>query len=249
MKISEEGLRLIVSFEGYHDEQPDGSCKAYRCPAGVWTCGWGCTAGVDAHTHWTKLEAEEHFRDELQKFEVAVLRHVKVPLNQNEFDALVSFAYNLGEGTLLKSSILRLLNKEKRLEAADKFRLYNKARDPETRKLRVLKGLVSRRAREASLFLKPTQKPIEPIMPQSVEASVEPPKPATVAAGTCVAGGAALQFLPPIPAPPVEAVSSVAGWQNAAETLNNFAHSPGLYIAVGGILIALIWPKIIGRFA
>ena len=243
MKLSDEGLRLICSFEGYHTKQEDGSCKAYRCPAGVWTCGWGCTEGVDAHTHWSEAEAKERYRKELEKFEAAVLRHVKVPLNQNEFDALVSFSYNCGEGALQRSTLLKKLNAEKRTEAAKQFASWNKGGG------RVLKGLVARRAREAALFLKPIEKPEEPYMPQSVEASKEPQKPATVAAGTCAAGGLALPFIPSIPTPPVEAVASVAGWQNAAETLTNFAHSPGALIAICGILIAIFAPMLARRFA
>jgi lysozyme family protein len=69
-----------------------------------------------------------------------------------------------------------------------------------------------------------------------------------VAAGACTAGGLAMPFLPSIPAPPVEAVSSVAGWQTAAETLTQFARSPSVMIAICGILIAVILPMIRDRF-
>ena len=250
MKLSDNGLRLITSFEGYHAKQEDGSCKAYRCPAGVWTCGWGCTDGVDAHTHWSKAEAEEKFRNELEQFVAAVIRHVKVPLNQNEFDALVSFAYNLGEGTLMKSSVLKLLNKEKRIEAAKAFNAYIKARDPkDNNRLRTLKGLVSRRAREAAMFLKPMEQPAEPYMPQSVVAEKSVARKVTEAvAGTTVGATVVNQAVPEIPVPSLPSppsVEAVTQWQNAAETLNNFAHSKGFWIAVCGILIvvALPWLK------
>lgn len=253
MKISEEGLRLIRSFEGYHTRLKDGSCTAYQTYLGkdrlgrkkydVPTIGYGCTHGVEMGMVWSEAEAVEGLHREMKTFEDAVARLVTVSVNQNERDALISFAYNLGETNLAKSTLLRKLNKGDRLGAAKEFHRHNRAGGI------VQPGLVARRAREAALFLKPTEAPTEPYMPQTVEASREPPKPATVAAGTCAAGGLALPFIPSIPAPPVDAVSSVAGWQNAAETLSNFAHSPGLYIAVGGILIALIWPKIIGRFS
>lgn len=243
MKISDEGLRLIKSFEGYHTRLKDGSCAAYLCPAKVPTIGFGCTEGVKLGMVWTADEAEAALLREIAKFEDAVNRSVTVEINQNEFDAMVSLAYNIGAAAFARSTVLRRLNKGDRAGAAKAFHLWNKGGG------RVLSGLVSRRMREASLFLKPVAAPAEPFMPQAVQASKEPPKPATVAAGTCVAGGAALPFLPSIPTPPVDAIASVAGWQNAAETLRNFAHSPGLYIAIGGILIALIWPKIIGRFA
>lgn len=256
MKISEEGLRLVTSFEGFHSKQPDGSCKAYRCPAGVWTCGWGCTEGVDAHTHWSEAEAKEHMHKELEKFNAAVLRHVRVPLNQNEFDALVSFAYNLGEGALQKSSIVALLNREKRVAAAKAFHLYVKARDPKNgNKLRTLKGLVSRRARESALFLKPVEAPAEPYMPQSVVAEKTVARKVTEAVlGTAVATGTAATVSPPVsvpslPAPPKEVLETVTGWQTAAETLNNFAHSSAVWIAVCGILIAIVAPMIARRSA
>lgn len=251
MKLSDEGLRLITSFEGYHTKQEDGSCKAYRCPAGVWTCGWGCTENVDAHTHWTKAEAEQRFRDELDKFEVAVMKHVKVPLNQNEFDALVSFAYNCGEGALAKSTLLKKLNAEKRTDAAKQFASWSRGGG------RVLNGLVARRAREAALFLKPVEKPQEPYMPQAVDAEktvarkVTEAVAATTATATVVnqAAPVVLPSIPSIPAPPKEALEAVTQWQSVGESVMHFAHSPGFWVAVCGILLAVFAPMVARRFA
>lgn len=239
MKLSDEGLRLITSFEGYHTKQEDGSCKAYRCPAGVWTCGWGCTENVDAHTHWTKAEAEQRFRDELDKFEVAVMKHVKVPLNQNEFDALVSFAYNCGEGALAKSTLLKKLNAEKRTDAAKQFASWSRGGG------RVLNGLVARRAREAALFLKPVEKPQEPYMPQAVDAEktvarkVTEAVAATTATATVVnqAAPVVVPSIPSIPTPPKEALEAVTQWQSVGESVMQFAHSPGFWVAVCGMII------------
>lgn len=236
MQISDEGLRLICSFEGYHTKQADGSCKAYRCPAGVWTNGYGCTVGVGPNTHWTRAEAEQKFRQELDKFEAAVLHLVKVPLNQNEFDSLVSFSYNLGEGTLARSKLLKLLNSEKRVEAAGEFRLYVKARDPDNgNKLRVLKGLVSRRSREAALFLKPTEEPQTPIMAQAVVKSVQVSAPMVAAGAATVSAVAvpvaapavvevAAQVAPALPVPAVpevitQSVANVETWKGMGATL------------------------------
>ena len=243
MKISEEGLRLIRSFEGYHTRLKDGSCAAYLCPARVPTIGWGCTEGVKLGMVWTEAEAEAALLREIAKFENAVNTSVTVEINQNEFDAMVSLAYNIGVAGFKRSSVLRRLNKGDRTGAAKAFHLWNKGGG------RILAGLVSRRAREAALFLKPVAKPEEPFMPQAVEASKEPPKPATVAVGTCAAGGLAMPFLPSIPTPPVETVSAVAGWQNAAETLKGFTASPAMWIAVCGILIAVVLPWAKERFA
>lgn len=251
MKLSDEGLRLITSFEGYHTKQEDGSCKAYRCPAGVWTCGWGCTENVDAHTHWTKAEAEQRFRDELDKFEVAVMKHVKVPLNQNEFDALVSFAYNCGEGALAKSTLLKKLNAEKRTDAAKQFASWSRGGG------RVLNGLVARRARESALFLKPVEKPQEPYMPQAVSAEKTVARKVTeaVAATTMTAtvvnqaAPVVVPSIPSIPTPPKEALEAVTQWQSVGESVMQFAHSPGFWVAVCGILLAVFAPMVARRFA
>lgn len=231
MKLSDEGLRLIKSFEGYHTRLKDGSCAAYLCPAKVPTIGFGCTEGVKLGLVWTADEAEAALRREIAKFEAAVNRSVTVAVSQNEYDAMVSLAYNIGAAAFARSTVLRRLNKGDRAGAAKAFHLWNKGGG------RILAGLVSRRAREAALFLKPAEAPEEPFMPQAVEASREPPKPATVAAGTCAAGGLALPFMPSIPAPPVDAVASVAGWQNAAETLGAFASSRYVIIAVCGMVL------------
>ncbi len=74
MNISDEGLRLIKSFEGYHTRQKDGSCAAYLCPAGVPTIGFGCTEGVKLGMVWSAGEAEAALRREIAKFETAVTR-------------------------------------------------------------------------------------------------------------------------------------------------------------------------------
>lgn len=244
MKISDEGLRLVKSFEGYHTRLKDGSCAAYLCPARVPTIGWGCTEGVKLGMVWTEAEAEAALRREIAKFENAVNTSVTVEINQNEFDAMVSLAYNIGAAGFKRSSVLRRLNKGDRSGAARAFHMWNRGGG------RILAGLVSRRAREAALFLKPVVAPEEPFMPQAVEPSKEPPKPATVAVGTCAAGGLAMPFLPSIPAPPVEAVSSVAGWQSAAETVGAFASSRYAIAAVCAmIFIGWIVPALAKKWS
>ncbi len=247
MKLSEEGLRLIKSFEGYHTRLKDGSCAAYLCPAGVPTIGYGCTVGVRLGMVWTEQQAEDALAKEVSRFEDAVNRLVTVPINQNEFDALVSFAYNCGEGALAKSSILRRLNKGDRKGAAQAFHLWNKGGG------RILAGLVSRRAREAALFLKPVEKPEEPYMPQAVAASAEPAKPATVATGAAGAAVVATQVIPGLPLPSVpqeitDSVASVSAWKGIGEqlwTLKDWAASqPMLAGAVSLSITAFyLWSK------
>lgn len=139
MQISKAGLDLIKQFEGLY-------LKAYRCPAGVPTIGYGHTAGVAMGQTITQQQADDYLRRDVRQFERAVARLVTVPLTQGQFDALVSFAFNLGEGALAQSTLLRLLNAGDHAGAADQFDRWNKAGG------RVLPGLVRRRAAERALF-------------------------------------------------------------------------------------------------
>lgn len=137
MKINKEGLELVKSFEG---------CKlvAYKCPAGVWTIGYGHTAGVYEGQVITKAQAENMLKSDMSKYEKYVSDNVKIQLNENQFSALVSFCYNCGVGNL------RTLIKDRTAEQiANSITLYNKAAG------KVLAGLVRRREAERQLFLKP----------------------------------------------------------------------------------------------
>lgn len=168
MKISQRGLDLIKSFESYLKPLPDGRCTTYLCPAGVVTIGWGCTKGVKVGDVWTREEAEEGLRRELAKCEAAVLKLVTVDLTQPQFDALVSFVYNCGEGALKVSSILKKLNRGDVAGAAASFSAWNKA-TVKGRKVE-LRGLTRRRAAEKALFLSEPEEIEEPEpMPQAVE--------------------------------------------------------------------------------
>lgn len=194
MHISQKGLDLIKSFEGYHDALPDGSCRAYLCPAKVLTIGWGCTEGVTEGLTWTKDQAEKGLRTELIKHENHVKRLVTTEINQNEFDALVSFTYNVGAGALAKSTLLRCLNKNDKAGAARGFALWNKGGG------KVLPGLVIRRQREATLFLSPVAAPVVPEMPQKVEPSPGPvidasQRSMTIFGALIAAAGSLVQYL------------------------------------------------------
>lgn len=232
MQISDEGLRLIKSFEGYLDKQPDGSCLAYTCPAGVATIGWGCTEGVKLGMRWTEAEAEAGLRREIAKFEAGVLRLATVEINQNEFDALVSFSYNVGLGALEKSSVLKRLNAGDRTGAAAAFALWNKGGG------KVLPGLVSRRSREAALFLKPAAAPDAPWMPQRVDASKEPLSRKVVATATAAAGtGATYVSTAGIPPPPdllKTTAVNVGAWKGLATGADPLTLA-GLAIVIGAV--------------
>lgn len=183
MNVSQRGLDLIKDFESYLKPLPDGRCTTYLCPAGVATIGWGCTKGVKVGDVWTREEAEDGLRRELAKSEAAVSRLVTVEITQPQFDALVSFAYNCGDGAIASSSILRKLNKGDIDGAASAFSAWNKA-TVRGRKI-VLRGLSRRRAAEKALFLStPNEEPNDP-MPQKVE-----PPPVVSPTQVAVGGGA-----------------------------------------------------------
>ena len=133
---------LIKSFEGLELE-------AYLCPADIWTIGYGHTGNVKEGDSITKAEAEALLDKDLQTFRNGVKRLVKVPLNENQFGALVSFAYNLGLGSLQNSTLLKMLNAGDYTGSADQFLRWNKSGG------KVLTGLVRRREAERAVFLTP----------------------------------------------------------------------------------------------
>ena len=240
MKLSSEGLSLIKRFEGYHKALPDGRCKAYRCPAGVLTLGWGATEGVKEGMIWTREEAEVRLRAELEKFEAGVIRLTTVPLNQNQFDSLVSFTYNVGLGAFERSTVRRKLNAGDYRGAASSFKMWNKGGG------RVLPGLVNRRAREATLFLTPMDEPEIPDMPQAVEPSAEPVSKTMVA--TVSAGGATL--IPAVPTLLTENAANASGWQGLGDQIAGLVKwavvSPLALIIIAATAALLFLPKLIG---
>ena len=134
------GIKLITSFEG---------CRltAYKCPAGVWTIGYGHTRGVQQGQTITKAQAARLLAEDLERYEDNVNKYQdKYKWSQNEFDALVSFAYNVGSIDKLTAGGTR-----SRQEIADKMLLYNKANG------KVLAGLTRRRQAERELFVATSQ--------------------------------------------------------------------------------------------
>ena len=129
--------------------------KAYLpTPNDKWTIGYGHTKGVKPGDVITEEQAELLLREDLDWVEDCINKYVKVPLTQNQFDALASLVFNIGEGNFLNSSVLRWLNSKGYKEAADCFVLWNKQRNKRTGKLEVLNGLTKRRQKEKELFLK-----------------------------------------------------------------------------------------------
>ena len=142
MTTSSKGVSLIKSFEGCR-------LKAYKCPAGVWTIGYGHTAGVKEGDTITQEQADDYLRNDLAKYEKAVLNYDGIyHFNQNQFDALVSFTYNCGVGNLKN---LTQSGKRTLAQISAKLLLYNKAGGV------VLRGLQRRRAAEKELFDTPIE--------------------------------------------------------------------------------------------
>ena len=139
MKTSMEGLALIKKFEGCELE-------AYQCSAGVWTIGYGHTKDVEEGDTISKDQAEEMLVEELHEYENYVNEYVNVALSQNQFDALVSWVYNLGPANLKASTMLKVLNSGKYEDVPAQIKRWNKAGG------KVLEGRIRRREAEACLF-------------------------------------------------------------------------------------------------
>jgi lysozyme len=149
VKISESGIALLKRFEGLELE-------AYQDIAGIWTIGYGHTGpDVQPGMKISERDAEELLRRDLKPREQAVVSASKPSLNQNEFDALVSFVYNVGANAYRSSTALKRLNKGDRVGAADALTWWNKATVGGV--LREVVGLTRRRAAERALFLTPTE--------------------------------------------------------------------------------------------
>lgn len=139
MQISEEGLSLIKKYEGCE-------LKAYQDSVGVWTIGYGHTKGVQEGDMITKDDAEYMLQEEMIEYEGYINDMVEVPLQQCQFDALVSWVYNLGPTNLKNSTLLKILNEGDYDGTPYQIKRWNKAGG------QVLEGLVRRREAEAVMF-------------------------------------------------------------------------------------------------
>lgn len=146
MHVSPSGVDLICNFEGLR-------LKAYDDGVGVWTIGFGTTKypngiRVKKGDTCTLEQAKAYMQNDLKSFEQTVNNTVKVPLNQNQFDALVSLAYNIGSTAFKNSTLVKRLNEGNYNAAANQFDLWVNAGGKR------MQGLVNRRAAERTLFLK-----------------------------------------------------------------------------------------------
>jgi len=184
--INQATIELVKKWEGFRAD-------AYLCPAGVWTIGYGITAGAGIGVSpkrgdkVTREEAERHLRLALERFAAQIRPAITAPITENEFGAFLSLAYNIGAGGFRGSSALRHFNAGDKDRAAESIKLWNKATVGGKRV--VLQGLVNRCLDEVRLFrtasaprpaapVPPPPPVAPPAVPKPPPAPVAPPPPA-----------------------------------------------------------------------
>lgn len=161
MKVSSHGIALIREFEGFLS-------KAYKCPAGVWTIGYGSTHYEDGQAVKSGDVISQAYAEKLLQHDVAVIERQliralnadEIIVSQGQFDALVDFAYNLGTSKLVNATLWKKLKAKDYESAANEFLIWNKIKVKKIVngqvvgfKLVEVKGLTKRRQAEAKLFL------------------------------------------------------------------------------------------------
>ncbi len=178
MKISQIGIAIVKAFESClaKVEGRPGFFKAYRDPVGVLTIGWGHTNHHEpkftVSTIWSQKQCDDALAADLAIFEAHVSKQAKVPLTQNEFDALVSWAYNTGGPST--ATLWKKLNAGDKRAVPAELAKWNKGGG------KVLNGLVRRRKSEGELFAGNTAAALKTagtVMPQTVSRPEPPPDP------------------------------------------------------------------------
>jgi lysozyme len=235
--INGDGYALVKEFEGLR-------LRAYLCPAGVWTIGYGHTDGVREGQTITRSQADDFLDRDLDWAEACVGQFAKDP-SDNEFAAMASLCFNIGAAGFGKSTVLRLHNSGDKLGAARAFRMWNKA--TVGGKLVELPGLTRRRLAEEGLYLKPSavSAPVNPEMPQEV---ATPPTMATsktgwTAGGVAVSGaGVLIDTLEPDKV--AAAASAVESLSGSAQSIMRVASTVGpivfAAVIVAGALFILV---------
>lgn len=229
MQVSEKGLNLIKAHEGLR-------LNAYLCPANVWTIGYGHTSAAGEPTvvrgmKITRDEAERILRKDLFRFETAVTRAVKVPLSQNQFDALVSFAFNVGAGAFAKSTLVRRLNEGRYDEVPRQLMRWTRGGGRE------LPGLVNRRRDEAALW---RSVDVGKTGGRADVGEVEPPKPPKTMAQSKTGAAALATGVVGAIAPINEAIRAA---RDTAEGVSGLA-AAGPWVLLAVVIIAaaaFIW--------
>lgn len=223
MKTSTRGISLLIEFEGFRGE-------AYLDPIGIPTIGFGFVKNVKMGDKMTLAEAKERLKRELVEYEQGVLTACVHQPNQNQFDAFVVFAFNVGVAGFKKSSVLKAHNRRDYQAAARAFALWNKAGG------KTWPGLTRRRAAEAAMYLsgQPEDEP-EP-MPQRVEEE-RPMTASTINRASVVAGGTATV------AAVSETVQTVNGLKHGVSELGDWL-LPALLVLVIALCGYIVWERV-----
>lgn len=215
-RVTDEALELIKRWEGL-------KLDAYLCPAGVLTIGYGSTNNVKAGQRITEAEAERLLRNDLARFEAAISRLVTVPLTDGQYGALVSWAFNVGEGAAKKSALVRRLNAGDYSAVPGELMRWNKVGRKE------VAGLTNRRAAEAGLWARGSQ---------VASASVAPQPAATVAEVASTGTGRAA-----LGVGAAGAVATLAQATPLIEGLGAVGPVVGVAIVAAAALLFILWRK------
>lgn len=219
MKTSMSGINLIKQFEGFRAE-------AYKpIPSDPWTIGYGFTKGVRSGDTMTREQAEQRLRSELSQYEAGVMRATGGIVTQAQFDALVSFAWNVGVAGMSGSSVIKAHNRGDYQAAARAFALWNKAGG------KVWPGLTRRRAAEAAMYL--SGEPVE--MPQAVEPESHMTASPINRAGVVAGGTAAVATV-------AETARTVADVKYSVTSLGDWL-IPILLLLIVGLCGYIIWTR------
>lgn len=220
MRTSQRGLEVIKEFEGFRAE-------AYKpIPSDPWTIGYGFTKGVRSGDTMTREQAEQRLRSELSQYEAGVMRATGGIVTQAQFDALVSFAWNVGVAGMSGSSVIKAHNRGDYQAAARAFALWNKAGG------KVWPGLTRRRAAEAAMYL--SGEPAE--MPQAVEPERSMSASSINRAGVVAGGTAAVATV-------AETARTVADVKYSAQSLGDWL-VPVLLLAVVVLCGYIVWERV-----
>ena len=205
---------------------------AYQCIAGVWTNGWGETAGVTPDMRWTEDQADARFLQQVRKYAAKVEALCTVTPTPNQLGAMVSLAYNIGLDAFAKSTVLRQHNAGNPDAAARAFGLWNKARVAGV--LQEVRGLTLRRGRESALYLTPEDDTPQPRLPQAVAPESSLAKSPIAQGGAVTAGAGLLTGVTSVAGQLDEASGTLASVKAVADQVVQFIGLPP------GVLLALV---------
>lgn len=245
LQVSEFCRDFIASWEGYSE-------KAYLCPAGVLTIGYGHTQGVRPGDRISPDHAKNLLASDLVTFGMQVGGNIgNAHTDQQEFDAMVSLAFNIGVGGFAGSTVLRLHKKGDKAGAARAFRMWNKAKIDGV--LQPVLGLTRRRAAEEGLYLTPDEvavslpKPSLQVAADEMPQKVEPPKKAISSKTVLTTAGGAILTTGGVATNAPAALDAI---EKASATISQ-AHSAwsGIEAAIGPLLQSRALPFILGALA